>query len=33
MQQDHPALLVDIEKHPRDSVLLQVGAHLLDAIP
>jgi len=32
MQQDHPAQLVDIEKHPRDSVLSQVRSHFKDAV-
>jgi hypothetical protein len=32
MQQDHPALLVDVEEHPRYSVLGQARPHLVDAI-
>lgn len=32
MKQDHPALLVDIEKHPRDSIPRQVCPHFIDAV-
>jgi hypothetical protein len=32
MEQNHPAFLVDIEKHPRDSVLHQARPHLVDAV-
>jgi hypothetical protein len=32
MEQHHPALLVDIEKHARNSVLGQARPHFIDAI-
>lgn len=32
MKQDHPAFLINIEKHPCNSVLRQTGAHLIDAV-
>jgi hypothetical protein len=32
MQQDHPAILVDIEKHARDSVLHQADPHFKKAV-
>lgn len=32
VEEDHPALPVNIEKHPRDAVLRQVGPHLEETI-
>lgn len=32
MQQNHPAFLVDIKEHPRDSVLGQARPHFVDTV-